>query len=135
MNRMINLVVYLLIGLSLAGRSNPAIIGRPFDWQGRTDISLVSDSNVLESLDQPRTDQSARLLVNLKPYSMKSIFTGFAFSMNALSAINLKPLMSKTSSESFGSSRAISKEGPPQPTSLRKIRIGEISLPFKYSAI
>jgi hypothetical protein len=38
-------------------------------------------------------------------------------------------------SVSFGSSRAMAREGPPHPPAFKKIRIGVAFLPFKYSAI
>jgi hypothetical protein len=65
MNRFFIPALYL-IGLTLLARTNPAVMGRPFDWQCRTDFSLVNDSNVLESLDQPRSGQSVRLLLDLQ---------------------------------------------------------------------
>ena len=43
--------------------------------------------------------------------------------------------MSKTWSVSLDSSRAIASAGPPHPPAFKKIRIGETSLPLKYSAI
>ncbi len=61
--------------------------------------------------------------------------TGLAFSSNSLSMINLKPFTSYELSVSLGSSRAIANEGPPQPPSFRKMRMGTISRPLKYSAI
>ena len=71
----------------------------------------------------------------LNPYPRKSTVTGLAFSSNSLSMINWKPFTSYTLSLSLGSSRAIANEGPPHPPSLRKIRIGVISRPLKYSEI
>jgi hypothetical protein len=68
------------------------------------------------------------------PISTKSTLMGLTFSMKSLSTIYWKPSMSNTSSVSFGSSRANAREGPPQPPELRKTRMGEASLPLKYSA-
>jgi hypothetical protein len=48
---------------------------------------------------------------------------------------NLKPFILKTSSVSFGSSRARARDGPPHPPEFRKMRMGLTSLPLKYSAI
>jgi hypothetical protein len=48
---------------------------------------------------------------------------------------NLKPFILKTSSVSFGSSRARARDGPPQPPEFRKMRMGLTSLFLKYSAI
>jgi hypothetical protein len=48
---------------------------------------------------------------------------------------NLKPFILKTSSVSFGSSRAMARDGPPHPPELRKMRMGLTSLPLKYSVI
>ena len=61
--------------------------------------------------------------------------TGLAFSSNSLSKINLKPFTSYELSVSLSSSRAIANEGPPQPPSFRKMRMGTISRSLKYSAI
>jgi len=69
-----------------------------------------------------------------KPISTKSTFMGLTFSIKSLSTMYWKPSMSKTWSVSFGSSRANAREGPPQPPELRKTRMGEASLPLKYSA-
>jgi hypothetical protein len=66
MNRFFFIPALYFIGLTLLARGNPVVMGRPFDWQCRTDFSLVSDSNVLESLDQPRSGQSARLLLDVQ---------------------------------------------------------------------
>ena len=66
---------------------------------------------------------------------MKSIDTGLAFSSNSLSIINLKPFTSYELSVSLGSSRAIANDGPPQPPSFRKMRMGTMSRSLKYSAI
>ena len=66
---------------------------------------------------------------------MKSMDTGLAFSSNSLSKINLKPFTSYELSVSLGSSRAIANEGPPQPPSFRKMRMGTMSRSLKYSAI
>ena len=66
---------------------------------------------------------------------MKSMDTGLAFSSNSLSKINLKPFTSYELSVSFGSSRAIANDGPPQPPSFRKMRMGTMSRSLKYSAI
>jgi len=66
---------------------------------------------------------------------MKSMDTGLAFSSNSLSKINLKPFASYELSVSLGSSRAIANEGPPQPPSFRKMRMGTMSRSLKYSAI
>lgn len=60
---------------------------------------------------------------------------GCAFSRRLLSTRYLKPSISKTLSLSLGSSRAIPRDGPPHPPSLRKIRMGVTSLPLKYSVI
>jgi hypothetical protein len=69
-----------------------------------------------------------------KPISTKSTLMGWTFSMNSLSTTYWKPSTSKTWSVSFGSSRASARDGPPQPPELRKTRMGETSLPLKYSA-
>ena len=71
----------------------------------------------------------------LNPYPKKSTVTGLAFSSKSLSMINWKPLTSYTLSVSLGSSRAIANEGPPQPPSFKKIRMGTTSRSLKYSAI
>ena len=65
MSRFFNLAIWIA-GLILSGLEDPALTGRSFDWQCRTDFSLISDSNVLESIDQPRTDQSARLMLDMQ---------------------------------------------------------------------
>ena len=71
----------------------------------------------------------------LKPYSAKSTFMGCAFSRKSLSIIYLNPSISYVLSVSLGSSRAMAKEGPPQPPSFKKILMGVTSLSLKYSAI
>jgi hypothetical protein len=60
---------------------------------------------------------------------------GFAFSRRSLSTRYWNPSTSKTLSLSFGSSRAIPRDGPPHPPSFRKILMGVASFPLKYSLI
>jgi hypothetical protein len=88
---------------------------------------------VVPQLEQP--DVKSIPQSTLKPLTRKSTLIGSAFIMNSLSTTYLKPSISKTSSVSFDSSRAIAKLGPPHPPSFKKIRMGETSLPLKYSAI
>jgi hypothetical protein len=67
----------------------------------------------------------------LNPNAVKSTFIGLTFSIKSLLTIYLKLSTVYLLSVSLGSSRAIDKEGPPQPPSFKKIRIGATSLPLK----
>jgi len=87
----------------------------------------------LPQLEQLESNSMLELILN--PYPIKSIDTGWAFSSNSLSIINLKPFTSYELSVSLGSSRAIANDGPPQPPSFKKMRMGTISRSLKYSAI
>ncbi len=77
----------------------------------------------------------SRLDVTLKPISLKSMFTGVAAFRNSLSAMYLKPPISKIVSVFLASSRANANEGPAHPPLVKKTLTGISALPVKYSAI
>lgn len=66
--------------------------------------------------------------MNSPPVSVlvKSIRMGLAMSNNCLSTKKVKPLLSKTSSSSCGSSRAIARQGVPHPPAETIILTGEV---------
>lgn len=45
---------------------NNPLSSHPFDWQARLDLSFIHDSNVLESIYDQQSGNSARILVNME---------------------------------------------------------------------